>query len=277
MLDNRAMDLPRPTRTPWIPAVLRVAILLCVMAACWRFGMPLSTGRGTGGHVLLGLALSAVVLATVLLLARRERLAARMLGHHSAGANARAFFLGIALWTLPAAIGLALCTAAGWTTVAVHASPTEVLAAIPVAALGVFLVEAFPEELVFRGYIQGRVGRTRAAWVALLVQAALFIAFAWAVGALASLQQWMFLPGLALILGYARAVGGSVWLAMGVHTAWMTATALLLSPQHGVATVGGVETLQFIAFALLPSATIGTVLGIRAPGFSWRAQACAKS
>src|SRR5690606_39221937 len=41
-------------------------------------------------------------------------------------------------------------------------------------------------------------------------------------GAMQSPGQWMFLPGFALILGYVRALSGSVWAGMGVHFAWMT-------------------------------------------------------
>jgi membrane protease YdiL (CAAX protease family) len=240
------------------------------MAACWRAGIPLAGGRGIVAHMQLGAALSVAVLVAVLLLARGDGLRAATIGHHAAAANARAFLFGAGLWLAPALAGLALCIAAGWTTVTLEVSPAGLLGTIPIVALGVLLVEAFPEELALRGYIQGVLGQRCAAWVAMCLQALLFLGFAWAVGALSSAQQWMFLPGFALVLGYARAVGGSIWVSIGIHTAWMTTTQLLLSPLYGMATVQGVQTLQFVAFVLLPSATICTVLASLHPRFSWR-------
>ena len=132
--------------------------------------------------------------------------------------------------------------------------------------VGVFLVEALPEELAVRGYAQGVAARRLTAWAALLVQVALFTGFAWAVGALASFQQWLFIPSFALILGYVRAVTGNVWTSIGVHTAWMTVQQWLAL--H--ADADGLQALQFVAFALLPSAALGTVLGLRHPHVDWR-------
>lgn len=137
---------------------------------------------------------------------------------------------------------------------------------MPALLLGVFLTEALPEELALRGYVQGLVACCAAPWVALLLQAALFTIFAWAVGALASPGQWMFIPCLALILGYVRALAGNVWACIGVHMAWMT-TAQLVAAHMAVE---GLPVLQFVAFALLPSATIDAALGLLRPGFDWR-------
>lgn len=98
-----------------------------------------------------------------------------------------------------------------------------------------------------------------------MLQAALFVAMAWLAGAMQSVEQWMFLPGFALILGYVRALSDSVWASIGVHFAWMATSQLI----NGHAEVEGMATLQFVAFALLPSATLGAVLGVMRPGFRW--------
>ena len=188
------------------------------------------------------------------------------LGMHDAASNLRACLLGAGLWLLPALAGTGLCVGLGWTTIALASPPGMLIAAALPLALGVLLIEALPEELLFRGFAQGLVDARHAAWVALLAQLLLFVVFAWAIGALQSPWQWMFVPGFALILGYARALSGNVWTCIGIHFAWMTTTQMLATPH---VTVVGLQTLQFVAFALLPSAVIGAVLRMRRPDFDW--------
>lgn len=256
----------------WTTLSLRLGLLGVAIVATWYAALSVPGVDGlpaVATRTLQGALISASVLAIVFLLLRRDRLPWRDIGIRDAAANLRAFALGAGLWLAPALAGAALCVAMGWTTFSLQTTPMALLAALLPLALAVFLIEAFPEELALRGYAQGLVMRKAAPWVALLLQAALFVAFAWAVGALYSPQQWMFLPGLALILGYARALGGNVWTSIGVHAAWMTTTQLL-APQAGHVAVEGLQTLQFVAFALLPSATLGIVLGLLNPGFDWR-------
>lgn len=254
---------------PWSTLALRLGLVAIAIVGIWRGALALfggDAGYDPATHLLRGALISAAVLALVFLLLRLDRLRWRDIGHHAVGANLRAFALGAGLWLVPALLGTAACVALGWASIALLSTPSAMLAALLPLALGVFLVEAFPEELAVRGYAQGLLARRTAQWVALLLQMLLFVAFAWAVGAMSSPQQWMFLPGFALILGYARALTGNVWTGMGVHTAWMTTTQLL----HGHAAVDGLQTLQFVAFVLLPSATIGIVLGVLRPHFDWR-------
>lgn len=250
----------------------RVAILGAGAVLVWRCVLALpgdTAGPDTARHLLQGTLISAGVVVLLALLLRLDRRGLPDVGMGPFPANARAFLLGVGLWALPALAGAAACVGLGWASISLESSVTAVLAALPPLALGVFLFEAFPEELILRGYVQGLVGRRYAAWVALLAQMLVFVLFAWAVGALYSTEQWMLIPGLALILGYARAVSGNVWCCIGIHLAWMT-TAQLLSPAHGHAVVQGMQTLQFIAFALLPSMTIGIVLPLLRPTFDWR-------
>ncbi|MFC3715429.1 CPBP family intramembrane glutamic endopeptidase [Luteimonas soli] len=256
----------------WGTLGLRLAIVVAAIIGIWR-GASMLWGdtHDPATHLLRGACISLMVLALVALLLRLDRLRGSEIGQLGPAANVRAFALGAGLWLLPALVGAALCIALGWASISLRSTPSTILLALPPLALGVFLVEAFPEELALRGYVQGLVARKAAPWVALLAQMVVFVGFGWAVGALHSVEQWMFIPGLALILGYVRALTGNVWASMGVHCAWMTSTQLL----NGHAAVEGLQTLQFLAFALLPSATIGAALGVLNPGFSWRRAAAA--
>lgn len=253
---------------PMKTLALRLALLGVAIVAIWRGTSALlpDTGYDPATHLLRGAVISALVLAVVLVLLRLDRLRGHDIGHRSAGTNLRAFAMGAALWLASALLGAAICVALGLSSITLLSTPQALLSALPPLLLGVFLVEALPEELALRGYVQGVVARKAAAWIALLVQALMFVAFAWAVGALHSAEQWMFIPAFGLILGYVRALTGNVWACMGVHTAWMTTTQLL----HGHAAIDGQQALQFVAFALLPSATLGAALGILRPDFDWR-------
>ena len=236
---------------PWSKLILRLGAVTIAMILIWRVVVVLPGYTGVydpARHLLLGAIISGAVLAVVFLALRLDHLPWRTIGHHAAGANLRAFALGAGLWLLPAVLGTALCIGLGWSAITLQSTPAAVLAALPALALGVFLVEAFPEELVVRGYLQGLVAQRAAQWVALLVQMALFAIFAWAVGALDTVQQWMFVPGFGLVLGIVRALAGNVWASMGVHFAWMTTTQLL----NGHAAVEGLQTLLFVAFTLDP-------------------------
>lgn len=256
----------------WSTLALRLAIAMAALFGIWRGTLLLfGAAHNPATHLLQGALISAAVLAVVALLLRCDRLRWSDAGHHAFVANLRAFLLGATLWLLPALAGAAVCVLLGWSSISLLSSPGAMLAAIPPLVLGVFLLEAFPEELALRGYVQGLVARRAAQWIALLLQAALFTGFAWTVGALDSAQQWMFIPCLGLILGYVRALTGNVWACMGVHTAWMT-TAQLLSAHLAV---DGLQVLQFLAFALLPSATIGATLGVLHSDFRWQRAALA--
>lgn len=248
---------------------IRIALLLAGLTLVWRATMAVTGYQGprdTALHLGTGLAISIATFALLAVLVRFDRLPLRDIGTQRIAGNLRAFAIGAGLWLVPALAGTAVCLALGWTTIAPRSSATGLAIAIPLLALGVFLIEALPEELAFRGYVQGLVGRRAPAWVALLVQLGAFTTFAWAIGALDSVRQWMFIPGFALILGYARAMSANAWTAIGIHAAWMTTQQALA--MH--ADVTGMQTLQFLAFALLPSATLGVVLGVRHADFDWR-------
>ena len=246
------------------PALMVVGAVLLwrgVLSAEGMAATPAWTRLLQGASITLG------ALALIGLLRVRAMGPGRAAGLKGVASNLRACVLGVLLWLIPALVGIGACVFPGWASIELHASPGALIAAVLPLALGVFLIEALPEALLFRGFAQGLVGARHAAWIALLVQLLLFVAFAWLIGALHSPWQWMFIPGFALILGYARALSGNEWTCVGIHLAWMTTTQLLATPHT---TVAGMQTLQFVAFALLPSATIGVVLGMRRPDFDWR-------
>src|SRR3546814_17935249 len=68
----------------------------------------------------------------------------------------------------------------------------------------VFLAEAFPEELIFRGAIQTLLRGQMPGWPAIVLQALLFTLFAWAIGAAPTWLDASFIFFFGLVPGILR-------------------------------------------------------------------------
>nr|WP_255437462.1 CPBP family intramembrane glutamic endopeptidase [Thalassobacillus sp. CUG 92003] len=156
----------------------------------------------------------------------------------------------------------------GWVEIDVQADLNYLLLSILILFITVFLIEALPEELIFRGYIYRYLNVLFPHWGTIILQAILFSLFAYFIGAMYSAEQLQFIPGFAIILGVFRAISGSVWAAIGFHVAIMTATQIL-GASHGHFDVSGIFILRFFAFILLPSIIGATVLSFIYPNHSW--------
>jgi membrane protease YdiL (CAAX protease family) len=170
---------------------------------------------------------------------------------------------GAACWLATAALGTALTLGLGWATVVpgTWQVPTLLLA-LYLPAL-VFLFEALPEELVFRGYLYRNLADRFPRWLAVLGQAVLFTAFGVLVGAAGSVDRVVLFFTFSLTLGALRAVTGSLWAPIGFHLAFQTVAQLTGAvTRDGALLVEGFPDLQFVAFWLLPIVGGGLVLAV---------------
>ncbi|MCP3804784.1 CPBP family intramembrane metalloprotease [Allokutzneria sp. A3M-2-11 16] len=92
------------------------------------------------------------------------------------------------------------------------------------ALLGVLLSQAFPEEVLFRGYLFGTVRRERPLWTAVVVSSLVFgsIHIFSSGGTHNFFEQVLYMLmacGFGFALAACRAATGTVWLAVGFHTA----------------------------------------------------------
>src|SRR5690606_17925624 len=76
----------------------------------------------------------------------------------------RPFAIGAMAWFLPFVVGMTVCLTFGLITITPLAPWTEILAFVPLLLALVFLLEALPEELAFRGYIQTNLGKILPLW-----------------------------------------------------------------------------------------------------------------
>ncbi|KGO99544.1 CPBP family intramembrane glutamic endopeptidase [Novilysobacter defluvii] len=252
-----------------LKTALRATLLLLAAWVAWTFafrvgGMP---EPGPLQRLLTGLLVTLTTLAVLALLLRVDRLRWSDLRMAAGRAAMREFALGALVWLVPAALAVMALAVAGLVRIEPLSGAGPVLATLAWLLPAVLLGEAIPEELAFRGYLQGMLGRRLAPWLAVLLQALAFTAFAWLIGALSSPQAWMFIPGLGVILGVVRALSGSPWMSMGMHAAWMTTTQLLVAQGHFQ--VVNQPLLLFAAFTLAPAVVAGVLFDRLRGGFDW--------
>ena len=257
--------------------VVRIGIVMLLGIAAWNFVIyisDLTSGEEYSRltHFFIALLTTFFTIALLGIVCRIDKISWKNLGQASLRANIFSFFVGFLLWTIPAFIGLCICLMLGWVDITFHTDFNTLLLSILILVVTVFLMEALPEELIFRGYIYRYLHVSFPHSLTVILQSLLFTLFAYFIGAMYSVEQIQFIPGFAFILGYFRAVSGNVWTSIGFHVAIMTATQIL-NPSHGHFDVSGLFTLRFFAFILLPS-TIGAIaLAFIYPHHKWSQKA----
>ena len=250
----------------------RIVITLAVYIGVWRFiaylNLAFNAPYSPLNHFILATLTSILTIVTMQFILKFDRLKWRFLIHIAMKKNLLSFLLGLAIFIFPASIGLMISITLGTVEIHFMSNIIELLKSFLLLFTTVFLIEAFPEEIIFRGYFYRLLNRRFTHGVTIILQAILFTIFAYFIGALYSVDQVMFIPGFAIILGLFRAISGSVWTSIGFHVALMSVTQIL-SPIHGHFDVEGMMNLQFFAFILLPSVFGATILPLLFTSFSW--------
>lgn len=242
------------------------AFVLILVAAAWALSLGLwrlaawvhaETGDSfpRADHLAFAatVALGVVVILAVLLRLEGSRPAS--LGLRQPG---RGLATGALWYAIPAVIGVVVAVLAGWMQVGlVDGGADAVLKLLALAGL-VLLSEALPEELIFRGFIQSRLGGALGTWGALLGQAVLFTVFAILLGSAPGPMDMGFIFFFGLALGVLRAATGSLWASVGFHWLFMT-----VQQAHG----GGWDLLslaatQMVQMVVLTNAPFGVVIAL---------------
>lgn len=254
-------------RSPYI----RVAAVWSAMLVIWLIMHSLRTWVHGDGYTLPGhiqSALFATLLTVPMVTVARRFLDSGTLAGlglpWSPKAVARAFGIGALSFLVPSALGFAIVLGLGWTTITPAAAPGEILAFVPLLVVLVFLYEALPEELAFRGYLYQALAERHSRITAVGGQALLFGLW----GAVLStihqgafhLERLMLFFVVGFVLGLVRVVTGSVWATIGLHAAFQTTAQLLLNEERGHFVVVGTESLETIALGILPFALALTIV-----------------
>lgn len=252
---------------------IRILVVVIIGISIWNFITYLSDtfigeGYSRTNHFFIAVINSALTFILIQIALKVDKIPWKSIGQGTFKTNIFLFSLGFFLWVVPASVGLIICLTLGWVEVTLFSGLENLLFSILILFITVFLIEALPEELIFRGYIYRYLNVDFPHWITLIIQTLLFSFFAYFIGAIYSFEQLQFIPGFALILGYLRAVSGNIWTSIGFHVAIMTAMQIL-GPIHSHFDVSGMMMLQFFAFILLPSAIAATVLSVIFPNHQW--------
>jgi membrane protease YdiL (CAAX protease family) len=249
----------RPRLPLRVAAVFAVACLvwIAVDTALAPLGDPHANRVGHAARALV----TVVLAVPVVVLARRylDRRPWRGLGLTAP----RWALAGAACWLAAAALGTAVTFALGWADATSGPwAPRTMLLALYLPVL-VFLFEALPEELVFRGYLYRNLADRFPRPLAVIAQAVLFTAFGVVIGAAGALDRIILFFTFSLTLGVLRVVTGSLWGPIGFHLAFQYVTQFTgAATRDGALRIDGFPDLQFVAFWLLPIVVGGLVLAV---------------
>ncbi|WP_191089862.1 CPBP family intramembrane glutamic endopeptidase [Nesterenkonia ebinurensis] len=189
------------------------------------------------------------------------------LGLHAEKRAWRDFLYGALTWLIPAGLGLTVALMFGWVEIRIDSSIAELIGVILLLILLVFVYEAFPEELIFRGYIYRNLTAAVAPWVAVVIQALLFSAFGTALWVISNgwgvfLERSVLFFGMAVVVGCVRLISGSLWAAIGFHLAFQVMMQLFLSSQYVDIEVSdeGIFTLTTAVVAFCAATTVAGLL-----------------
>lgn len=228
-----------------------------IVIACWRLAIAAGTHWSSTPLqrqvVFATLACSATVVLVALALRLHGR-GPRWLGIARAGAS-RAAATGLLGHFVPAALALAACLATGLLSLSPQVPAMELLLGILTVAALVLVGEALPEELLFRGYAWARLSAALRTWQIIVVQAVLFLLFAFLVGAVGNLLDASFLFCFGFVLGVLRAATQSLWAPIAFHLAFMTAQQAT-GGARSLFSVSDPGMLQTVVMAMLPFSAV---------------------
>lgn len=165
----------------------------------------------------------------------------------------RPLLWGMVFWLVAAGVGLATTLALGWASISFGAPSARVLLLFTYLPLLVFLYEALPEELVFRGYFYRNLADRYARWMAVVAQAALFTLWGIAIGAAGSVERVVLFFTFSIVLGVLRALTNNLWTCIGFHLAFQWVTQFYSAAvRDGFVRVDEGPALELVAFWFFP-------------------------
>lgn len=246
--------------------VLRAVVVFAAATVLWFavytgvnaiFGSEYT--RGT--HVIRALVIFA--LAVPMLLGLRKIMEGKAslqgIGLQRVGAAWRPFLAGVGAWAIPAGAALAVALGSGWTDISLHVSAVDIGASILSLIVLVFIYEAFPEEIIFRGYILHNLSLALRLGTAVGVQALLFVAWGALNGGEVTADRAALFLVFGVVVGILRVVSGSVWTAIGYHVAFQVAAQLFGSVGNEQISFSS-DAAGLVVFGLVPIACAVPVL-----------------
>jgi len=162
------------------------------------------------------------------------------------------FVIGGLTYLIPALLGIIIFVMFGWTNIHFQASFGEFLIAVIVLMILVFLYEALPEELIFRGYFYRNLNSSFSKLNAVFIQSGLFVLFALVIGAAPSFDRIVFFFAIGIIIGMIRVITENVWSAVGFHVAFQTMQQMFGNPHNQELTSSTPFLMEVVILGIIP-------------------------
>ena len=237
----------------------RVAVVFLAVTLVWLF---VTQGLGSFfgpaypdrvGHAVRAVLTSALVVPLIFL-ARRylDRRSWEGLRFTSLRTGWRWLLFGMVFWLVAVGLGLVVTVVLGWTRISLGTPSVGILLLFFYLPVLVFLYEALPEELIFRGYLYRNLSARYARWVSVLAQATLFTLWGAAIGAAGSVDRVVLFFTFSVALGILRVISGNLWATIGFHLAFQWVTQLVSAVREGSLQIAEQPTLELVVFWFFP-------------------------
>ena len=239
----------------WRTVVVFVAVVLVWLFVAQGLGSlfgPAPSDRV--GHAVRALLTSALVVPLIYL-ARRylDRRPWEGLRLTSLRVGWRWLLFGVTFWLVAAGLGLVATLALGWARISLGVPSTGMLLLVLYLPVLVFLYEALPEELIFRGYFYRNLSARYARWISVVFQAALFTLWGSAIGAGGSVDRVVLFFTFSVVLGILRVLSGNLWANIGFHLAFQWVTQFVSAAVlDGTLRIEDRPTLELVVFWFFP-------------------------
>lgn len=270
---------PRPDRQGE-PARPPLAVrLVLVLAGAWLIwtgvdhaltaadSLPERVAHAVRALAVAGLAVPLVILARRVL----DRRPWTGLGLDRGGGTSA--LLGAGLWVGGAALAAVPAALTGLIALGGAAPQCSTMLLALYLPVLVLLLEALPEELIFRGYVYRNLADALPTGVAVLAQSALFALWAVLLGAAATPDRVLLFLSFGYTMGMLRVVTGTVWAPIGFHVAFQTcAQYVTVLAGEGTLVLTSRVAFDVLVTWLVPIAVVGGVLTHlgAARGLRWR-------
>ena len=239
--------------------IWRILIVFLAASIIWWISGGVHDWVGVEGeydrtaHIISALLIFSLVLPMVIIarkhLDKRSWLGLRLTSFKEGW---KPFVFGALSYLIPSLLGIIIFVMFGWTTIDFQASFGEFLFAVIVLMILVFMYEALPEELIFRGYFYRNLNHALAKWKAVLAQSGLFVLFALIIGAAPSFDRIVFFFAIGIVIGMVRVTTGNVWSAVGFHLAFQTMQQMFGNPYNQELTSTTPALMETIILGIIP-------------------------
>lgn len=246
--------------SPRIGLISRVTLVVVAAVCIWLGIRGLANAvfgpeYSRNSHVFRAVLTSAVVIPFLIFVCRyfdRRPLAGVGLGSIQTGW--RPLAVGAGCYLIPATGGVMLAVLLDWTEITPRGSLSDMFLTVVGLSLLVFIYEALPEELIFRGYLYSNLAEEFPRWIAVLGQAVLFVLWGLLNGGPFPVERGVLFFSAAIVFGVFRVVTGSVWASIGFHLAFQTVAQFFGSVGNQLM-ISDPESLSTIALVAIPFAT----------------------